>query len=81
MKRGTKFLKIASRFILRSCDIYQNPLTQETILKFRQCRTKKKKIKSLNVKYIISSYAIKMFKLAAIWVYRLIHVARSLETF
>jgi hypothetical protein len=28
-----KFLKLALRFILTSCDIYQNPFTQEKILK------------------------------------------------
>jgi hypothetical protein len=36
-----KSLKLAWRFVLTSCDIYQNPFTQEKILKFWQCRTKK----------------------------------------
>jgi hypothetical protein len=36
-----KFLKLAWRFVLTSCQIYQNPFTQEKILKFWQCRTKK----------------------------------------
>jgi hypothetical protein len=40
-----KSLKLAWRFVLTSCDIYQNPFTQENILKFWQvtsvkCRTK-----------------------------------------
>jgi hypothetical protein len=35
-----KSLKLAWRFVLTSCDIYQNPFTQEKILKFWQCRTK-----------------------------------------
>jgi hypothetical protein len=35
-----KCLKLAWRFVLTSCDIYQNPFTQEKILKFWQCRTK-----------------------------------------
>jgi hypothetical protein len=34
-----KSLKLAWRFVLTSCDIYQNPVTQEKILKFWQCRT------------------------------------------
>jgi hypothetical protein len=29
-----KSLKLAGRFVLTSCDIYQNPFTQEKILKF-----------------------------------------------
>jgi hypothetical protein len=29
-----KSLKLAWRFVLTSCDIYQNPFTQEEILKF-----------------------------------------------
>jgi hypothetical protein len=29
-----KFLKLARRFILTSCDIYQNPFTEEKIPKF-----------------------------------------------
>jgi hypothetical protein len=29
-----KYLKLAWRFVLTSCDIYQNPFTQEKILKF-----------------------------------------------
>jgi hypothetical protein len=29
-----KSLKLARRFVLTSCDIYQNPFTQEKILKF-----------------------------------------------
>jgi hypothetical protein len=33
--------ELAWRFILTNCDIYQNPFTQEKILKFWQCRTKK----------------------------------------
>jgi hypothetical protein len=37
---GFKSLKLAWRFVLTSCDIYQNPFTQEKILKFWQCRTK-----------------------------------------
>jgi hypothetical protein len=36
-----KPLKLAWRFVLTSCDIYKNPFTQEKILKFWQCRTKK----------------------------------------
>jgi hypothetical protein len=36
-----KSLKLAWRFVLTSCDIYQNPLTQGKILKFWQCRKKK----------------------------------------
>jgi hypothetical protein len=36
-----KSLKLVWRFILTSCDIYQNPFTQEKILKFWLCRTKK----------------------------------------
>jgi hypothetical protein len=35
-----KSLKLAWRFVLTSCDTYQNPFTQEKILKFWQCRTK-----------------------------------------
>jgi hypothetical protein len=35
-----KSLKLACRFVLTSCDIYQNPFTQEKILKFWQYRTK-----------------------------------------
>jgi hypothetical protein len=35
-----KSLKLAWRFVLTSWDIYQNPFTQEKILKFWQCRTK-----------------------------------------
>jgi hypothetical protein len=36
-----KSLKLAWRFVLTSCDIYQNPFTQEKIFKFWQCRNKK----------------------------------------
>jgi hypothetical protein len=36
-----KSLKLAWRFVLTSCHIYQNPFTQEKIPKFWQCRTKK----------------------------------------
>jgi hypothetical protein len=36
-----KSLKLAWRFVCTSCDIYQNPFTQEKILKFWQCWTKK----------------------------------------
>jgi hypothetical protein len=36
-----KSLKLAWRFFLTNCDIYQNPFTQEKILKFWECRTKK----------------------------------------
>jgi hypothetical protein len=36
-----KSLKLAWRFVLTSCHIYQNPFTQEKIHKFWQCRTKK----------------------------------------
>jgi hypothetical protein len=35
-----KSLKLAWRFVLTSCDIYQNPLKNEKFLKFWQCRTK-----------------------------------------
>jgi hypothetical protein len=35
-----KSFKLAWRFVFWSCDIYQNPFTQEKILKFWQCRTK-----------------------------------------
>jgi hypothetical protein len=38
-----KSLKLAWRFVLTNCDIYENPFTQEKILKFWQCRTKKSK--------------------------------------
>jgi hypothetical protein len=36
-----KSLKLAWRFVLTSCDVYQNPFTQKKILKFWQCWTKK----------------------------------------
>jgi hypothetical protein len=36
-----KYLNFVWHFVLTSCDIYQNPFTQEKILKFWQCRTKK----------------------------------------
>jgi hypothetical protein len=36
-----KSLKLTWRFVLTSCDIYQNPFTQEKILKFWQCQQKK----------------------------------------
>jgi hypothetical protein len=41
--KGSKSLKIFKirRFVLTSCQIYQNPFTQEKILKFWQGRTKK----------------------------------------
>jgi hypothetical protein len=38
--KSLKSLKLAWRFVLTSCDIYQNPFTQKKILKFWQCRTK-----------------------------------------
>jgi hypothetical protein len=38
--RFKSLLKLAWRFVLTSCDILQNPFTQEKILKFWQCRTK-----------------------------------------
>jgi hypothetical protein len=44
-----KSLKLAWRFVLRSCDIYQNPFTQGKILKFWQCWTKKLYLKTQNV--------------------------------
>jgi hypothetical protein len=37
-------LKLTWRFVLTSCDIYQNPFTQEKILKFWQCRLSNKMI-------------------------------------
>jgi hypothetical protein len=39
-----KSLKLAWRFVLTCCDIYQNPFTQEKFLKFWQCRKKILKI-------------------------------------
>jgi hypothetical protein len=36
-----KCLKLVWRFVLTSCQIYQNPFTEEKILKFWQCGTKK----------------------------------------
>jgi hypothetical protein len=50
----SKSLKLAWRFVLTSCDIYQNPFTQEKILRFWQCRTKKNicyNFKTLKSKY------------------------------
>jgi hypothetical protein len=45
-----KSSKFAWRLVLTSCDIYQNPFTQEKILKFWQCRTKKKVVYTLVAK-------------------------------
>jgi hypothetical protein len=44
-----KSLKLAWRFILTSGDIYQNPFTQEKILKFWQCRTKNNYFKCIQI--------------------------------
>jgi hypothetical protein len=38
--KSLKIFKISLTFRLTNCDIYQNPFTQEKILKFWQCRTK-----------------------------------------
>jgi hypothetical protein len=49
-----KSLKLAWRFVLTSGDIYQNPFTQEKILKFWQCRIKKFDLKFLLIMMLIA---------------------------
>jgi hypothetical protein len=49
--KGSKLLKIFKISLRFRCDIYQNPFTQEKILKFWQCRTKKKVVYTLVAKF------------------------------
>jgi hypothetical protein len=63
-----KSLKLAWRFVLTSCDIYQNPFTQEKILKFWQRRTKNVIFRLDVEQKIIQLYYVQLKKSIMRWI-------------